>query len=104
MTEAVNQSQTELEKKGLAIKLFRQRKNWSQGKLSEESGVSRVSISKIESAKSFANTKTVLKLCKALGIQESELIQESLKPSNPYEERMAALLTEILFLTKTREG
>lgn len=86
--------------KGLAIKFRRQRKNWTQADLSEKSSISRISISKIELGKVIPNGKTILKLCKALEIRESELINESFKTVSSKDEKMIFLLTELLSLMK----
>jgi len=49
------------------IKEFREEKNWTQEKLSEESGVSRTIIAGLESdAIKVTTTSTLLKLSKAL--------------------------------------
>jgi transcriptional regulator with XRE-family HTH domain len=96
--------QAESKKKGLAIRLMRQRLNWNQSTLSEKSGISRISISKIESGKVIPNVKTVVKLCNALGITESELISNSFQlenaPKSHYEQKISEILTKILLLQK----
>lgn len=96
------QNQAEFKKKGLAIRLMRQKLRWNQSMLSEASGVSRISISKIESGKVIPNVKTVIKLCQAMGITESELISNSFQlddaPKSPYEQKISEILTKILLL------
>jgi transcriptional regulator with XRE-family HTH domain len=98
------EAQAESKKKGLAIRLIRQKLGWNQATLSEKSSVSRISISKIESGKVIPNTKTVIKLCHALGITESELISNSFQldnaPKSPYEQKISEILTKILLLQK----
>lgn len=96
------EAQTEAKKKGLAIKFMRQRMNWSQADLSEKSSISRISISKIELGKVIPNGKTILKLCKALEITESELITNSFQlgnnPKSLYEEKFSEILIKLLLL------
>lgn len=98
------EAQAESKKKGLAIRLMRQRLNWNQATLSEKSGISRISISKIESGKVIPNVKTVIKLCKALDITESELISNSFQTENVqksnFEQEISEILTRILLLQK----
>lgn len=90
--------------KGLAIKYFRQRKNWNQSQLAEESGISQVSISKIESGKVIPNGRTIIKLCSALGISEEELISNSFQLNNygrdSYESKIAQMVTKLLLLQR----
>lgn len=50
------------------LRKFREEKNWSQADLAERSGVSRVTISLLESGKTqSAKTDTLIKLADALG-------------------------------------
>ena len=49
------------------LKEFREKKDWTQGKLAEESGVSRVTINQIENGKAHSvKTDTLVKLADAL--------------------------------------
>lgn len=51
------------------LKHFREEKGWTQGKLAEESGVSRVTINGIENGKiNVVKTDTLAKLADALGM------------------------------------
>lgn len=90
--------------KGLAIKHFRQRKNWNQSELAQKSGISQVSISKIETGKVIPNGRTIIKLCSALGISEEELINNSFQlnnySSNSYESKIAQMVTTLLLLQR----
>ena len=98
------EAHTEASKKGLAIKLMRQRKNWSQSVLSEKSSISRVSIGKIELGKVIPNGRTIIKLCKALEITEAELMSYSFQSDNlskhPFEVRLSEMVTQLLLLGK----
>lgn len=50
------------------LKQFREEKGWTQGQLSEKSGVSRVTINGIENGKiQVAKTDTLAKIADALG-------------------------------------
>jgi Predicted transcriptional regulators len=50
------------------LREFREQKGWTQDKLSQVSGVSRVTISLLESGQQTVTTNiTILKLAKALG-------------------------------------
>lgn len=50
------------------LRQFREEKGWTQGQLSEKSGVSRVTINGIENGKiQVAKTDTLAKLADALG-------------------------------------
>lgn len=50
------------------LRQFREEKGWTQGQLSEKSGVSRVTICGIENGKiQVAKTDTLVKLADALG-------------------------------------
>lgn len=50
------------------LKQFREEKGWSQGELSEKSGVSRITINGIESGRvQVAKTDTLTKIADALG-------------------------------------
>lgn len=94
----------EAEKKGLAIKQYRIKKKWSQSELAKFSQLSQVSISKIESGKVIPSGKTIFKLCKALGITESELLsnsfQSELRPKTPLELKITEIITRVLQLQK----
>ena len=50
------------------LKIFREQKGWTQEQLADMSGVSRVTISLLESGRQGVTTNTtILKLAKALG-------------------------------------
>lgn len=50
------------------LKTFREKKHWTQEELSEKSGVSRVTISMLESGKqTTVKSTTIVKLADALG-------------------------------------
>jgi transcriptional regulator with XRE-family HTH domain len=53
----------------------RRARGWSQGKLHQRSGLSRSYISEIESGSHDPTTKTICKLCRALGCTPNDLIQ-----------------------------
>lgn len=56
------------------LKQFREEKGWSQTKLSEESGVSRVTINSLENGKvQVAKTDTLTKIADALEHTVSEV-------------------------------
>lgn len=56
------------------LKQFREEKGWSQTKLSEESGVSRVTINSLENGKvQVAKTDTLTKIADALDRTVSEV-------------------------------
>lgn len=56
------------------LKQFREEKGWSQTKLSEESGISRVTINTLENGKvQVAKTDTLTKIADALGHTVSEI-------------------------------
>lgn len=56
------------------LKRFREEKGWSQTKLSEESGVSRVTINSLENGKvQVAKTDTLTKIADALDRTVSEV-------------------------------
>jgi transcriptional regulator with XRE-family HTH domain len=94
----------EAQKKGLAIRFMRQRKNWTQADLSEKSSLSRSAINKIESGKVIPNVRTIIKICEALETTEAELITCSFQlggtPKSPYETRLSEILTDLLLLVK----
>jgi transcriptional regulator with XRE-family HTH domain len=58
----------------LRIAEVRERKGWSQGKLSRYSGVARHHISELENGYYMANIKTLCKLKNALGCTLDELV------------------------------
>lgn len=58
---------------GMLIKRQRLKLNMSQNKLVELSGISRMTISRIELCKQHAKLGTALKLMKVLGIKAREL-------------------------------
>lgn len=59
---------------GYKLKECRQRMKLSQDELARASGVSRVTISNIETGKTeFVGTKTLLKLASALGVSIDEI-------------------------------
>ena len=60
------------------LKQFREEKGWSQTKLSEESGVSRVTINSLENGKvQVAKTDTLTKIADALDRTVSEVFFRS---------------------------
>ena len=63
---------------GKNIKLRREHKKWSQEKLSEKTGVTKNTISEIETGQKFARAKTLVMLAKAFDTAPYEL----LKPGN----------------------
>lgn len=58
----------------LRLKEVRERRNWSQGKLSILSGVARHHISELESGYYMPKANTICKLCKALDCTPNDLI------------------------------
>lgn len=58
------------------LKLLRERKGWSQTRLSKESGVSQTYISELEAGKSKPTVPIAIKLAKALGVSIAELLDE----------------------------
>jgi len=64
-------------KLGLNVQYYRKLKNWTQEQLSEMSGVSIVSIAKLESSNSYANPKiaTIFKIAEALDINPKVLFE-----------------------------
>ena len=63
---------------GHNIKTLRNRRGWSQENLAEKAGVSKNTISDIETGQKFARVKTFVRLAKAF---ETE-VYELLKPKN----------------------
>ena len=60
---------------GEAIKIFRQRKKFTQETLSEKTGVDRSLISKIEKGRTSGSIQTIKKLAAGLGVSISEVIE-----------------------------
>lgn len=60
---------------GANIKALREKKNWTQGKLAEECGVSRPRIAEIESGKFNPSVETVENIAKRLGVHISRLFR-----------------------------
>lgn len=58
------------------LKKYRNKKGWTQVKLSQNSGVSQSFIHAIETGKKNPTTKTVKKLAAALEILPSELLDD----------------------------
>ena len=66
----------------LALKHFRSQRNFSQIYLSENSGIHRTMIEKIETSKRKPTYHTLIKLCSVLEItvsEFSELVEKNLK-------------------------
>lgn len=58
------------------VKRFREAKGWTQGELSERSGVGRITISRMESgALEETSAGTLVKLASALECDMSDLVQ-----------------------------
>lgn len=60
----------------ITVKEVRKEKNISQEKLALKSGVDRTFMSRIERGLSQPTLKTILKLCRGLGISSSELMEK----------------------------
>ena len=73
---------------GKNIKFRREQKKWSQEELSEKTGVTRNTISDIETGQKFARAKTLVKLAEAFETAPYEL----LKPDNIYPDNVDDLL------------
>lgn len=58
------------------LKYYREKKNWSQTKLAEASGVSQTYISELEAGKKQPTIPIVKKLAVALGVTKSELLDD----------------------------
>ena len=62
---------------GNNIKKIRQKKGWSQDKLSEECGFYRTSINLIETAKRTPSSYTLYRIAKALKVQVDDLYPQT---------------------------
>jgi transcriptional regulator with XRE-family HTH domain len=58
---------------GINIKKIRQKKGWSQDKLSAECGFYRTSINLVETAKRTPSSYTLYRIAKALGVKVDQL-------------------------------
>lgn len=65
---------------GQKIKSYREKRNFTQTKLAEISGVSQTYISELESNKSQPTVAVVVKLAKALGISVDKLLEDDEEP------------------------
>lgn len=63
-----------LKKLALELKILRAKKNVTQEELAKLSGVSHCAITFIENCKTTARPQTLIKLAKALEVDESELL------------------------------
>ena len=69
---------------GHNIKTLRDRRGWSQEYLAEKTGVSRNTISDIETGDKFARAKTLVRLAKAFETDVYELLKpEGVLPDKP---------------------
>ena len=75
---------------GHNIKTLRERRGWSQENLAEKAGVSKNTISDIETGQKFARAKTLVHLAKAF---ETE-VYELLKPEGVLPDKPAEILAE----------
>ncbi len=57
------------------VRAARARVGWTQQKLSDESGIPKAHISRLESGKHFATLKTLNKVAKALKMEPDELLK-----------------------------
>ena len=71
---------------GKNVKIRRKERKWSQEKLGEKVGVSRNTISDIESGQDFVGAKTLVNLALAFEIHVYELLKpENVQPDNAYD-------------------
>jgi putative transcriptional regulator len=65
------------------LKRLRKEKNWSQARLAEESGVSRVTINQTEGGRHSPNIETLQKLALAMETEVADFFPKDAKPSGP---------------------
>lgn len=68
---------------GEKLKMLREKKGWSKYRLSKESGVAPITITKIERGEIYPELETLLKLAEALDVDVEELIAGTKKVKTP---------------------
>lgn len=84
---------------GAKINKYRKAMNMSTTVLSELSGTSQGTISKIENGHSTTNIETLIKICEALGITLYEILPDgvshNLKADNPDKKQLLSVLNQL---------